>query len=99
MIRRRPRPRWWWPKGAATRRGRSANWRRNGALPVLEYPPLARALYFTTRERQMIREELYTAVAAIVAFVLSVRRGEPAPRPLVSLPVELQFDAEGRPGA
>jgi flagellar biosynthesis protein FlhB len=66
------------------------------ALPVLEYPPLARSLYYTTRERQMIREELYTAVAAIVAFVLSVRRGEPVPRPVVSVPVNMQFDAEGR---
>lgn len=68
-------------------------------LPVLEYPPLARSLYYTTRERQMIREELYTAVAAIVAFVLSVRRGETPPVPLISVPVDLQFDAEGRKGA
>lgn len=65
-------------------------------LPVLEYPPLARSLYYTTREKQMIREELYTAVAAIVAFVLSVRRGETPPVPVVSVPVELQFDTEGR---
>jgi len=68
-------------------------------LPVLEYPPLARSLYYTTRERQMIREELYTAVAAIVAFVLSVRRGETPPAPVISVPVGLQFDAEGRNGA
>ncbi len=65
-------------------------------LPVLEYPPLARSLYYSTRERQMIREELYTAVAAIVAFVLSVRRGETPPVPVISVPVELQFDADGR---
>jgi type III secretion system FlhB-like substrate exporter len=32
-------------------------------LPVLEFPALARSVYFTTRERQMIREELYGAVA------------------------------------
>jgi len=68
-------------------------------LPVLEYPPLARSLYYTTRERQMIREELYTAVAAIVAFVLSVRRGEAPPVPVISVPVDLQFDADGRKGA
>ena len=65
-------------------------------LPVLEYPPLARALYYTTREKQMIREELYAAVAAIVAFVLSVRRGEAPPLPLVNVPLELRFDEEGR---
>ena len=68
-------------------------------VPVLEYPPLARSLYYTTRERQVIREELYIAVAAIVAFVLSIRRGEAPPRPLISVPVELQFDTEGRAAA
>tara|TARA_A100001391_G_scaffold7621_8_gene4987 strand:- start:7983 stop:9110 length:1128 start_codon:yes stop_codon:yes gene_type:complete len=68
-------------------------------IPVLEYPPLARSLYYTTRERQVIREELFAAVAAIVAFVLSVRRGETPPLPKVSVPVEMQFDAEGRASA
>ena len=66
-------------------------------LPVLEYPQLARSLYYTTRERQMIREELYGAVASVLAFVLSLRRGETRPRPQVSVPLELRFDAEGKP--
>ncbi|MCK9542301.1 MAG: EscU/YscU/HrcU family type III secretion system export apparatus switch protein [Novosphingobium sp.] len=66
------------------------------ALPVLEYPQLARSLYYTTRERQTIREELYGAVAAILAFVLSLKRGEVPPRPEVDVPVTLRFDAEGR---
>jgi flagellar biosynthetic protein FlhB len=65
-------------------------------LPTLEYPQLARSVYFTTRERQMIREELYVAVAALLAFVLSLKRGESPQRPQVSVPVELCFDAEGR---
>lgn len=65
-------------------------------LPTLEYPQLARAVYFTTRERQMIREELYVAVAALLAFVLSLKRGESPLRPQVSVPVELCFDAEGK---
>ncbi|OYX66880.1 MAG: flagellar biosynthesis protein [Sphingomonadales bacterium 32-64-17] len=68
-------------------------------IPVLEYPPLARSLYYTTRERQVIREELYAAVAAIVAFVLSVRRGETPPLPRINVPTEVQFDAEGRASA
>jgi flagellar biosynthetic protein FlhB len=66
-------------------------------LPVLEYPLLARSVYFTTRENQLVREELYVAIAALVAFVLSLRRGEHAPRPSVEVPVALRFDAEGRP--
>lgn len=66
-------------------------------VPVLEYPLLARSLFFTTRERQMIREELYAAVAAVLAFVLSLKRGENPDRPAVHVPVELRFDASGRP--
>ena len=65
-------------------------------LPVLEYPALARSVYFTTRENQLIREELYVAVAALVAFVFSLRRGEHPPRPQVEVPVALRFDAQGR---
>lgn len=66
------------------------------AVPVLEYPALARSVFYTTRERQVIREEHYAAVAAILAFVLSLKRGEKRARPEVSVPVTLRFDAEGR---
>lgn len=65
-------------------------------LPVLQYPQLARAVYFTTRANQMVREELYIAIAALVAFVLSLQRGERPPMPLVEVPEELHFDAYGR---
>jgi flagellar biosynthetic protein FlhB len=66
-------------------------------LPVLSYPALARSVYFTTRERQVIREELYAAVAAVLAFVLSLRRGEKPTMPRIQVPVALRFDATGRP--
>lgn len=65
-------------------------------LPVLEFPVLARSLYFTTRERQMIREELYIAVASVLAFVFSLKRGEQVARPQIDVPVTLRFDADGR---
>lgn len=65
-------------------------------VPVLEYPALARSVFYTTRERQVIREEHYAAVASILAFVLSLKRGEKRARPEVSVPVTLRFDAEGR---
>lgn len=70
-------------------------------VPMLEYPALARSVYFTTRENRTIREELYAAVAGVLAFVLSLRRGEQRPAPAIDVPVELRFDAEGRrdPGA
>jgi len=67
------------------------------SLPVLSYPALARSVYFTTRERQMIREDHYVAIAAILAFVLALRRGEHRHPPQVSVPVTVRFDAEGRP--
>ncbi|MEM8723986.1 MAG: flagellar type III secretion system protein FlhB [Pseudomonadota bacterium] len=65
-------------------------------LPVLQYPQLARAVYFTTRANQMVREELYIAIAALVAFVMSLKRGEHPQMPIVDVPHELRFDAQGK---
>jgi len=69
------------------------------AVPMLSSPALARSVYFTTRENQMIREELYAAVAAVLAFVLALKRGDAPPHPQVDVPLELRFDPEGRPEA
>jgi flagellar biosynthesis protein FlhB len=66
-------------------------------VPLLEYPALARSLFYTTRENQMIREELYVAVAALLAFVMGLKRGESPPAPRVEVPVEVRFDTEGNP--
>ena len=65
-------------------------------VPCLEYPALARSVYFSTREHQVIREELYAAVASVLAFVLSLKRGEQPARPWIEVPVALRFDADGR---
>ena len=65
-------------------------------VPTLEYPALARSVYFTTRENQVIREELYAAVAGVLAFVFSLKRGERMAPPPIEVPVALRFDAEGR---
>ncbi|PEQ14294.1 flagellar biosynthesis protein [Novosphingobium sp. PC22D] len=69
---------------------------REYALPTLEYPALARSVFYTTREKQMIREELYVAVASILAFVLALKRGETPAAPQVQVPVTLRFDADGQ---
>ena len=69
---------------------------REFGVPMLEYPQLARSVYFTTRENQTIREELYAAIAAVLAFVFSLKRGEDRPAPAIEVPVELRFDADGR---
>ncbi len=65
-------------------------------LPVLHYPQLARAIYFTTRTNQVVREELYVAIASLVAFVLSIKRGEKPKVPHVEVPEALRFDADGK---
>jgi flagellar biosynthetic protein FlhB len=68
-------------------------------VPLLSYPQLTRALYYTTRAGQVIREDLYMAVAAVLAFVFNLdaalaASGAP---PEVEVPPELRFDAQGRP--
>ena len=88
------------PLGLAKGRGEKALAMRELAaelaVPTLEYPALARSVYFTTRENQVIREELYGAVAGVLAFVLSLKRGEQPQRPAIEVPVALRFNAEGR---
>jgi flagellar biosynthesis protein FlhB len=66
-------------------------------LPVLEYPVLARAVYFTTRPNQMVREELYVAIASLVAFVMALKRGHRPRRPMIEVPDALRFDPDGKP--
>lgn len=69
---------------------------REYGVPLLEFPQLARAVYYTTRENQTIREELYAAIAAVLAFVFSLKRGEQRAMPQIEVPVTLRFDADGR---
>lgn len=70
-------------------------------VPMLSYPQLARALYFTTRAGQLIREDLYVAVATILAFVFNIDRAvaEGRTQPVVEVPSEVRFDENGRPSA
>jgi flagellar biosynthesis protein FlhB len=68
-------------------------------VPLLSYPQLTRALYYTTRAGQVIREDLYMAVAAVLAFVfnLDATLAAAGRQPAVEVPPELRFDAQGRP--
>ncbi|WP_156680327.1 flagellar type III secretion system protein FlhB [Sphingomonas profundi] len=70
------------------------------AVPMLGYPQLARALYFTTRTGQVIRDDLYLAVATVIAFVFNLdnamAEGAPMPqRPDVEVPQGARFDEDG----
>jgi flagellar biosynthetic protein FlhB len=71
---------------------------KDKAVPVLEYPQLARALYFTTRAGHVIAEDLYIAVATILAFVFNIERAmaDGVPPPKVEVPEARRFDEHGR---
>ncbi len=70
-------------------------------VPMLSYPQLARAIYFTTRAGHLIREDLYIAVATVLAFVFNIDRAmaEGITQPVVDVPTEARFDENGRPDA
>lgn len=66
-------------------------------VPMLAYPAIARALYFSGRSGHPIHPDLYPAIAAILAFVYAVARpGARATPPQVDAPEALRFDADGR---
>lgn len=69
-----------------------------GAVPVLRYPQLARAIYFTARTGQVIREDLYLAVATVIAFVFNLDAAMPETvvPPEVEVPPDARFDEDGR---
>jgi flagellar biosynthesis protein FlhB len=51
-------------------------------IPVIENPPLARALHGTVEIDQEIPPEHYRAVAEIIGYIMRLRRLVPGPRPL-----------------
>ena len=63
-------------------------------MPVLEYPMLARAIYFTSEIGGEIHTELYQAVATVLSFVFHA--GAEGEKPEIDVPKELQFDMNGR---
>lgn len=71
---------------------------REAKVPMLEYPQLTRAIYFTARVGKPVAEDLYIAVATILAFVfnLDAALARQAAPPRVDVPGDKWFDAEGR---
>lgn len=70
---------------------------RKAQVEVMGIPLLARALYYTGDIGQPINEKLYVAVAAILAHVYRLERGEASDLPDVDLPKDMRFTPEGRP--
>lgn len=62
-------------KGTGAIARRIATVARRHSIPVLERPPLARALYAAVREGQAIPGPLFRAVAEVLAFVYRMRGG------------------------
>ncbi|MDB5713231.1 MAG: flhB [Sphingomonadales bacterium] len=66
-------------------------------VPILTYPALTRAIYFTSRSGEVIDEKLYRAVATVLAFVMGLnvaiaRRAQPE----VEMPDGLNYGPDGR---
>jgi flagellar biosynthetic protein FlhB len=69
----------------------------DNAVPVLSYPQLTRAIYYTSRPGEIIREDLYLAVATVLAFVFNLDRAmaEGVSQPAVEVPPAARFDENG----
>ena len=65
-------------------------------IPMLEAPPLARALYRHVEPGDAIPERLYTAVAQVLAYVFQLRAGGTPERP-DDIPVPADMDIPGAP--
>jgi flagellar biosynthetic protein FlhB len=68
------------------------------SVPVLQYPELARAIYYTSRAGQIVDEPLYMAVATVLAFVFRVenKMATEMDRPFITVPETMRFDADGK---
>ncbi len=68
-------------------------------VPVVEAPPLARALFHHTEIGDEIPETLYTAVAEVLAYVFQLRRFDAVGGRVPQIPEELSVPPELDPGA
>lgn len=68
---------------------------RDAGVTVLEAPPLARAVFHSTKLNQEIPAGLYVAVAQVLAYVFQLRKRDPL-RPAPQLPKELPIPPELR---
>jgi len=67
-------------------------------VPVLSYPQLTRAIYYTVQTGHTVREDLYIAVATVLAFVfnLDASMAQGIAQPEVDIPEGARFDENGR---
>jgi flagellar biosynthetic protein FlhB len=68
---------------------------KDRSLPILEYPALARAVYYTSREGQEVRDDLYLAIATVLAFVFGLNAAAGGTQPPIEVPPTARFDENG----
>ena len=87
-------------KGADAVAARIREEAKKHGVEIFQAAPLARALYFTTEVNHPVPEDLYYAVAQVIAYVFnlaSIRPGvAPVQRPQPTVPPNMQFDANGK---
>ena len=66
-------------------------------VTVFRSPLLARALYFTGEIGAEITEQLYQAVAVVLAYLYRIDKGEALAEPEVDIPEDMQFTEAGQP--
>ena len=71
----------------------------DAVIPVLEYPALARAVYYTSREGQEVRDDLYLAIATVLAFVFGLNERMGGSPPPIDVPFSARFDENGTAAA
>lgn len=64
-------------------------------ITTLEYPMLARAIYYTSREGQEVRDDLYLAIATVLAFVFGINAKAGGAPPPITVPETARFDENG----
>jgi flagellar biosynthetic protein FlhB len=69
---------------------------KKAGVVILNVPPLARALFYTGAIGERISEQLFVAVAAILAHVWRLEKGQIDPMPDIDVPQDVLFDAYGR---
>jgi flagellar biosynthetic protein FlhB len=73
---------------------------KNHGIHIFEAAPLARAIYFTTEVEHQVPEDLYHAVAQVIAYVFSLEAASPMnpprPRPQVTVPPSMLFSPNGK---
>ncbi len=68
-------------------------------VPILRYPDLTRAIYFTSRPGAIVDERLYMAVATLLAFVfrINAKMDVGFGQPDLDVPTDMRFDMDGKP--